>query len=62
MRIWHIERRNKREVSILEEIRTALVNESSSLSITLRKAKALTSETGLPEFRAWIDFELEGGQ
>ena len=47
-------------MSLLDEIRSDLVNESASLSNTLRKAKILASALGLPEFRDWIDFELGG--
>ena len=47
-------------MSLLDEIRSDLVNESASLSNTLRKAKILASAIGLPEFRDWIDFELGG--
>lgn len=49
-------------MSLLDEIRTDLVNESASLSNTLRKAKIFASEIGLPAFREWVGFELEGGQ
>ena len=45
---------------LLDEIRTDLVNSSANLSNTLRKAKILASEIGLPEFREWVDFELSG--
>lgn len=47
-------------MSLLDEIRSDLVNESASLSNTLRKAKILASALGSPEFRDWIDFELGG--
>ena len=47
-------------MSLLDDIRSDLVNESASLSNTLRKAKILASALGLPEFRDWIDFELGG--
>lgn len=47
-------------MSLLNEIRSDLVNESASLSNTLRKAKILASEIGLPEFREWVEFELNG--
>ena len=47
-------------MSLLDEIRTDLVNESATLSNTLRKAKILASAIGLPEFREWVDFELNG--
>ena len=47
-------------MNLLDEIRTDLVNESASLSNTLRKAKILASAIGLPEFREWVEFELNG--
>lgn len=47
-------------MSLLDEIRSDLVNESANLSNTLRKAKILASAIGLPEFREWVDFELGG--
>ena len=47
-------------MSLLDEIRSDLVNESASLSNTLRKAKILASAIGLPEFREWVDSELDG--
>ena len=47
-------------MSLLDEIRSDLVNESADLSNTLRKAKILASAIGLPEFREWVDFELSG--
>ena len=47
-------------LSLLDEIRTDLVNESAALSNTMRKAKILASALGLPEFREWVDFELSG--
>ena len=47
-------------MSLLDEIRSDLLNESASLSNTLRKAKILASALRLPEFREWIDFELGG--
>ncbi len=47
-------------MSLIDDIRTDLVNESAGLSNTLRKAKILASEIGLPEFREWVDFELSG--
>ena len=47
-------------MSLLDEIRTDLIDESSSLPNTLRKAKILASEIGLAEFREWVDFELSG--
>ena len=47
-------------MSLLDEIRSDLVNESAGLSNTLRKAKILAGAIGLPEFREWVDFELSG--
>lgn len=49
-------------MSLLNEIRSDLVNESGSLANTLRKAKILSSEIGLPEFRGWVESELNGYQ
>ena len=49
-------------MSLFDEVGTDLVNESAKMSNTLRKDKVLASEIGLPEFRAWVDFELKGGQ
>ena len=47
-------------MSLLDEIRTDLVNESADLSNILRKAKILASALRLPEFREWVDSELSG--
>ena len=47
-------------MNLLDEIRSDLVNESASLSNTLRKAKILASAIELAEFREWIDYELGG--
>lgn len=47
-------------MSLLDEIRSDLVNESVNISNTLRKAKILASAIGLPEFREWVDCELSG--
>ncbi|MYC06792.1 MAG: hypothetical protein F4X57_06440 [Chloroflexi bacterium] len=47
-------------MSLLDEIRSDLVNESADISNTLRKAKILASAMGLPEFREWVDSELSG--
>ena len=47
-------------MDLLKEISADLVNESAGLSNTLRKAKVLASQISLPEFRDWIDLELEG--
>ena len=49
-------------MNLLDEIRSDLVNESASLSNTLRKAKILANAIGLPEFREWVEFELNGYQ
>ena len=45
---------------MLDDIRSDLITESASVSNTLRKAKILASELGLPEFREWVDSELNG--
>ena len=47
-------------MNLLDEIRSDLVHESASLSNTLRKAKILASAINLPEFRDWVEFELNG--
>ena len=47
-------------MTLLDEIRSDLVNDSANISNTLRKAKILASAIGLPEFRQWVDFELNG--
>ena len=47
-------------MTLLDEIRSDLVNESANLSSTLRKAKILARAIGLPEFMEWVDFELSG--
>ena len=47
-------------MTLLDEIRSDLVNESANLSNTLRKAKILARAIGLPEFMEWVDFELSG--
>ena len=47
-------------MTLLDDIRTDLTNESASLTNTLRKAKILASSIELPEFREWIDSELNG--
>ena len=47
-------------MSLLDDIRDDLVNESATLSNTLRKATILASAIGLPEFREWVDYELGG--
>ena len=47
-------------MNLLDEIQYDLVNESASLSNTLRKAKILASGLRLPEFRQWVESELNG--
>ncbi len=47
-------------MSLLDDIRSDLVNESASLANTLRKAKILAYDIGLPEFSEWVEFELNG--
>ncbi len=47
-------------MSLLDEIRSELVNESADIANTLRKAKILASAIGLPEFQEWVDSELSG--
>ena len=47
-------------MNLLDEIRADLVNESASLSNTLRKAKILASQIDLPEFKEWLEYELSG--
>ena len=47
-------------MSLPDEIIADLVNESASLSNTLRKAKILASQIALPEFKEWLDAELIG--
>ena len=47
-------------MSLLDEIRSDLTNQSANLSNTLRKAKILASRIGLDEFREWVDSELSG--
>ena len=47
-------------MDLLNEISSDLLNESAGLSNTLRKAKVLATQISLPEFREWVDSELEG--
>ena len=47
-------------MSLLDEIRSDLVNESATLPNILRKAKILASAIRLPEFSEWVDLELNG--
>lgn len=46
--------------SLLADIIDSLTSESSRASDTLRRAKILAHKIGLPEFRSWIDHELNG--
>ena len=47
-------------MGLLDDIRSDLTKQSADLSVTLRKAKVLASAIGLPEFRDWVDSELNG--
>ena len=47
-------------MNLIDDIRSDLINESADLANTLRKAKILASELGVPEFRDWVDSELNG--
>ena len=47
-------------MNLLDEVSNDLVNESASLSNTLRKAKVLAGQISLPEFKEWLDLELGG--
>ena len=49
-------------MTLLDDIRADLVNESTSLSNTLRKAKILASIMGIQEFQDWTNSELSGYQ
>ena len=46
--------------SLLSDIIDSLTSESSRVADTLRQAKILAHKIGLPEFRGWIDYELNG--
>ena len=46
--------------SLLTGIVDSLTSESSRVASTLRRAKILAHKIGLPEFRIWIDQELNG--
>ena len=41
-------------------IRNDIVNPDSRLSDILRKAKVLAYRLDLPDFKAWVDYELDG--
>ena len=47
-------------MSLIDDICSDLTNESADIANTLRKAKILASAIGLPEFREWVDSELNG--
>lgn len=47
-------------MTLIDEIRSDLTNESASLANTLRKAKILASNLGVSEFEEWVDSELNG--
>ena len=47
-------------MALIDNIRSDLIDESASVSNTLRKAKILANDLGLPEFREWVDSELNG--
>ena len=47
-------------MTLLDDIRNDLLNDTASLTTTLRKAKVLASQIALSEFREWVDFELGG--
>ena len=49
-------------MDLLTEIRTDLINESASLSNTLRKARILAEQLEFPELRDWVKSEIEGYQ
>ena len=46
--------------SLLTDIVDSLTSESSRVASTLRLAKILAHKIGMPEFRSWIDRELNG--
>ena len=47
-------------MSLIDDICSDLTNESADIANTLREAKILASAIGLPEFREWVDSELNG--
>ena len=49
-------------MDLLTEIRIDLINESASLSNTLRKARILAEQLEFPELRDWVKSEIEGYQ
>ncbi len=50
----------EKQMTLIDDIRSDLINESADLANTLRKAKILASELGVSEFRDWVDSELNG--
>ena len=49
-------------MNLLTEIRTDLIDQSSQLTNTLRKAQVLAHQLNVPELRDWVKLELEGYQ
>ena len=47
-------------MSIIVEIQNGIVNDSATLTNTLRKSKILAARLNFPEFREWVDAELGG--
>ena len=47
-------------MSLLDELRADLINDSANVANTLRKALVLADEVASPELRAWILSELNG--
>ena len=45
---------------LIDELSSDLVSASGDLPSTLRRAKVLARSLGVPEFREWVDSELEG--
>ena len=56
----HERSKGRFRMNLLDDIRNDLVSESASLPNTLRKAKILASQIGLPKFKEWLDSELGG--
>ena len=47
-------------MSLLKEIQDLAVEPSVELSTLLRKCKILAARLGNPEFKVWVEFELNG--
>ncbi|WP_411860517.1 AbiTii domain-containing protein [Klebsiella aerogenes] len=47
-------------MSLLREIQQAATDPSFDLPSLLRKCKILASRLGSPEFKQWVNFELNG--